>query len=112
MKNITFSAEETDIEQARSLARLRGTTLNEEFRAWLASYASADSSALKKTQTLDLIEQLTAKQSGTPAIPIAYTYATADQRTAVRDAFNDREQRMLERLERPQNMSQNQGGPQ
>ena len=111
MKNITFSAEETDIEQARSLARLRGTTLNEEFRAWLASYASADSSALKKTQTLDLIEQLTAKQSGASAIPIAYTYATADQRPAVRDAFNDREQRMLERLERPQNMSQNQGAP-
>jgi hypothetical protein len=108
MKNITFSAEETAIEHARNLARLRGTTLNEEFRAWLASYASADSSALKKTQTLNLIEQLTAKQSGTSAVPIAYTYATADQRSAVRVAFNDREQRMLERLDKPQN----QGAPQ
>jgi hypothetical protein len=39
MKNVTFSADETLIEQARSVARLRGTTLNEEVREWLREYS-------------------------------------------------------------------------
>ncbi|MGH9471324.1 MAG: hypothetical protein ACRD13_05320 [Terriglobales bacterium] len=39
MKNITFSAEERLIEQARETARARNTTLNEEFRQWLEDYA-------------------------------------------------------------------------
>lgn len=38
MKNITFSADERQIEQARELAAREGHTLNEEFRRWLAVY--------------------------------------------------------------------------
>lgn len=39
MKNITLSAEEQLIEAARARARASHTTLNEEFRRWLAAYA-------------------------------------------------------------------------
>lgn len=39
MKNITFSAEESLIEAARAQARADNTTLNEQFRRWLAEYA-------------------------------------------------------------------------
>lgn len=51
LKNITFSAENTLIEQARRLAESENTTLNEEFRRWLASYvrqahAASDLTAL------------------------------------------------------------------
>jgi hypothetical protein len=103
MKNITFSAEDAYIAKARSLAQLRGTTLNEEFRLWLASYASADTVALKKAQTMNLIEQLTARQDQQPAVPIAYAFATEGNRPAVRDAFNEREQSMLNRLDKNNN---------
>lgn len=99
MKNITFSADDAAIANARSLAQLRGTTLNEEFRHWLASYTSADTVALKKAQTMSLIEQLTARQGHQPAVPVAYTYMAENQRPALRDAFNEREQRMLNRLD-------------
>lgn len=37
MKNITLSAPEELIEQARQQAQAKGTTLNNEFRAWLQS---------------------------------------------------------------------------
>jgi hypothetical protein len=100
MKNITFSAEDAAIAKARSLAQLRGTTLNEEFRLWLASYASADTVALK---TMSLIEQLTTRQGLPSSVPIAYTFAAEGNRPAVRDAFNDRELRMLNRLDEPSN---------
>jgi hypothetical protein len=40
MKNITMSAPEDLIEQARKNAAARGTTLNQEFRTWLASQAT------------------------------------------------------------------------
>lgn len=99
MKNITFSAEDASIAKARSLAQLRGTTLNEEFRLWLASYASADTVALKKAQTMSLIEQLTARQAQQSAVPIVYTFTADSNRPTERDAFNEREQRMLNRLD-------------
>ena len=38
-KNITFSADEALIEEAREAARLNNTTLNEQFRLWLEQYA-------------------------------------------------------------------------
>ena len=38
MKNITFSADEALIEAARAQARDESTTLNEQFRIWLAQY--------------------------------------------------------------------------
>lgn len=37
MKNITLSASEELIEQARRKAASKGTTLNQEFRVWLKS---------------------------------------------------------------------------
>ena len=40
VKNITLSAEETMIEQARRRATAEQTTLNELFRAWLARYVA------------------------------------------------------------------------
>ena len=39
MKNITLSADEALIEAARAQARADNTTLNEQFRLWLAQYA-------------------------------------------------------------------------
>ena len=39
MKNITLSADEKMIESARERARSEHTTLNEQFRRWLAEYA-------------------------------------------------------------------------
>jgi hypothetical protein len=41
MKNITLSADENLIEAARERARAEHTTLNEQFRRWLADYALA-----------------------------------------------------------------------
>jgi hypothetical protein len=40
VKNVTLSADEALIEQARLVARSRHTTLNAEFREWLAQYAA------------------------------------------------------------------------
>ena len=40
MKNITLSAEENLIEQARLVAQTRHTTLNAAFRDWLEQYAA------------------------------------------------------------------------
>lgn len=39
MKNITLSAKENLIEAARQRAATEHTTLNEQFRIWLESYA-------------------------------------------------------------------------
>lgn len=38
-RNITFSADEALIEAAREAARAENSTLNEQFRLWLESYA-------------------------------------------------------------------------
>ena len=40
MKNITLSAEESLIEQARLVAQARHKTLNAAFREWLEQYAA------------------------------------------------------------------------
>ncbi len=99
MKNITFTADDNLIAQARGLAQLRGTTLNEEFRAWITSYISTQGDAMKKLQTRNLIDQLTAPVAGQPAIPIELAYMPTPERPAVRSEFNEREQRMLARLD-------------
>ena len=39
MKNVTLSADEALIEEARAQAKADNTTLNEQFRLWLAQYA-------------------------------------------------------------------------
>jgi hypothetical protein len=41
LKNITLSAEEAMIERARRQARAKKTTLNSEFRRWLAGYVES-----------------------------------------------------------------------
>ncbi len=43
MKNITFSADEDLIEEARAVARSRRTTLNLAFREWLLQYTAQQS---------------------------------------------------------------------
>ena len=43
MKNITLSADEYLIEQARDVARSKHTTLNQAFREWLADYTQRKS---------------------------------------------------------------------
>ena len=45
MKNITFSADEHLIEQARDKARSQRTTLNKAFREWLVQFTSKPSCA-------------------------------------------------------------------
>jgi hypothetical protein len=45
MKNITLSADEGLIEDAREVARRQQTTLNQAFRDWLESYAHPKSAA-------------------------------------------------------------------
>ena len=45
MKNITLSADEALIESARARAQAENTTLNEQFRRWLAAYAQRDQRA-------------------------------------------------------------------
>lgn len=45
MKNITLSADEQLIESARNRARDEHTTLNNEFRRWLESYAGREQMA-------------------------------------------------------------------
>jgi hypothetical protein len=49
MKNITLSADEVLIEQARQVARTQHKTLNAAFREWLTHYAAQSGS----TQELD-----------------------------------------------------------
>lgn len=45
LKNITLSADEAIIEQARKRATSEHTTLNDLFRAWLTRYASQPGAA-------------------------------------------------------------------
>jgi hypothetical protein len=45
MKNITLSAEEKLIQDAREKARAEHTTLNEQFRLWLADYTRSEQQA-------------------------------------------------------------------
>jgi hypothetical protein len=53
MKNITLSADEALIEAAREQARTENTTLNEQFRLWLAAYAQRQRSADAAMSLLD-----------------------------------------------------------
>lgn len=45
MKNVTLSADEDLIEKARTIARAKRTTLNAEFREWLAQFAASEGGA-------------------------------------------------------------------
>lgn len=63
VKNITFSADEDMIEQARAVARSQRRTLNEAFREWLEQYSSMDRSAAV-LQYDELMKQLAHVNSG------------------------------------------------
>ena len=52
MKNITLSADERLIEEARRIAAARSTTLNAEFRQWLADYVGRKQRAERALETL------------------------------------------------------------
>ncbi len=47
LKNITLSADEKLIEDAREKARAEHTTLNEQFRRWLIDYTRSEQQAEK-----------------------------------------------------------------
>lgn len=53
MKNITLSADNALIEAARARARAERTTLNAEFRRWLADYARRDQQVQDARAVLD-----------------------------------------------------------
>lgn len=55
MKNITLSADDRLIEAARERARTEHTTLNEQFRRWLADYVRQEQ---KTDAAMALIEEL------------------------------------------------------
>lgn len=61
MKNITLSADEHLIEEARSKARQKKTTLNAEFRKWLHNYIQSDA---EKKQRIDTYRELMSEFSG------------------------------------------------
>ena len=52
MKNITLSADDDLIEAARRRAAGEGTTLNEQFRMWLADYVSRERQAAQAVQVM------------------------------------------------------------
>lgn len=55
MKNITLSADDNLIEAARERARAEQTTLNEQFRRWLADYVRQEQ---QTESAMALIEEL------------------------------------------------------
>ena len=58
MKNVTFSADEKLIEAALRRARTEHSTLNEQFRLWLADYARPQQQA---DEAMAVVEDLRGK---------------------------------------------------
>ena len=61
LQNITLSADKELIERARHRAEAGHTTLNSEFRKWLAVYSEEDKPG---TNLLEIIKQLNYAQPG------------------------------------------------
>jgi hypothetical protein len=57
MKNITLSADEDLIEAARHRAASEHTTLNEQFRRWLADYVGRRRQAEAAAATIEVLRQ-------------------------------------------------------
>jgi hypothetical protein len=74
MKNITLSADERLIEAARARARAEHTTLNEQFRRWLADYTQQERRA---DRAMAVIERIS-------------SYARTGGRKFTRDEMNER----------------------
>ena len=98
MQNITLSAQNDLIAQARELARARGTTLNDEFRVWLSSFVQQQGKDEQQARIRRMIDQMTAPSAEQSKLMALNAYAPAHLRQRVRDEFNEREQRMLKRL--------------
>lgn len=65
MRNITLSADDALIEQARAKARQHKTTLNAEFRKWLKQYTSIRSEGQRRVQAYRvLMQEFSAISSG------------------------------------------------
>lgn len=64
MKNITLSADEELIEAARQEARRRKTTLNAEFRDWLARYARSRQGQQRLREYRQLMDAMKEVSSG------------------------------------------------
>ena len=75
LRNITLSADEQLISRAREKAVAAQTTLNVEFRKWLATYAGTQDQAAV-TRFRDVMTQLASLDSG---------------RSFTRDEMNERE---------------------
>ena len=58
MKNIALSADEGLIEEARRIAASRSTTLNAEFRLWLADYVGRRRQAEKAMATIHELQKV------------------------------------------------------
>ena len=56
MKNITLSADDALIEAARQRAASERTTLNEQFRRWLADYVGRKRQAAKAEQVMQELQ--------------------------------------------------------
>ena len=74
MKNITLSGDEKLIEAARARARAEHTTLNEQFRRWLADYVQRKQRA---DEAMAVIERIS-------------SYARSGGRKLTRDEMNER----------------------
>ena len=57
MKNITLSADEALIEAARQRATAENTTLNAQFRRWLADYVGRQRQADAALATIDALQE-------------------------------------------------------
>jgi hypothetical protein len=60
MKNITLSADDDLIEQARLVARAQRKTLNAAFRDWLQQYAAQSGSAQEVDSLMKRLEHVRA----------------------------------------------------
>ncbi len=65
MKNITFSADEAIIEQARRQAATEKTTLNRLFREWLQRYVAQPSAAEQYQVLMERLEHVYSEQTYT-----------------------------------------------
>jgi hypothetical protein len=65
LKNITLSAEEALIEEARRRAEARNTTLNSEFRRWLRQYVDLPQTTGDLTDLMARIDYATPGQTFT-----------------------------------------------
>jgi len=73
IRNITFTAEKSVIDDARAVAEEDNTTLNEQFRLWLESYARKRMAA----RAMEVMERMG-------------KYVSSDGRKFTREDMNER----------------------